>query len=116
MFKINLDVPRYESLVDIKTTDGRGFTPDELAEQCVQKIISVSDNAHPGVRDQARAFSKHIEKLIAYYMRQAIRSDRTTVYNALNDAGHPELAELIRRLYHGLYWKLHVYFFQERAS
>jgi len=31
-------------------------------------------------------------------MRQAIHSDRTTVYNALNDAGHPELAELIRRL------------------
>ena len=32
-------------------------------------------------------------------MREAIKSDRTTVYNAINDAGHPELAELIRRLY-----------------
>jgi len=31
-------------------------------------------------------------------MREAIRSDRTTVYNALKDAGHPKLAELIRRL------------------
>jgi hypothetical protein len=31
-------------------------------------------------------------------MRQAIRSDRTTVYNTLKDAGHPDLAELIRRL------------------
>ena len=98
MFELNLNVPQYENLVDIKTTSNRGFTPDELAEQCVQKIISVSDNAHPGVRDQARAFSKHIEKLIAYYMRQSIRSDRTSVYNALNDAGHPELAELIRKL------------------
>jgi len=98
MFKINLDVPQNENLVEIRTTEGRGFTPDELSEQCVQKIISVSDDTHPAVRDQARAFSKHIEKLIAYYMRQAIRSDRTTVYNALNDAGHPELAELIRRL------------------
>jgi hypothetical protein len=98
MFELNLNVPQYENLVDIKTTSNRGFTPDELAEQCVQKIISVSDNAHPGVRDQARAFSKHIERLIAYYMRQSIRSDRTSVYNALNDAGHPELAELIRKL------------------
>lgn len=98
MFKINLDVPQNENLVEIRTTEGRGFTPDELAEQCVQKIISVSDDTHPAVRDQARAFSKHIEKLIAYYMRQAIRSDRTTVYNALKDAGHPDLAELIRRL------------------
>ena len=98
MFKIDVSVPQTESLVSINTTDNPGFTPEELAEQCVEKVISVSDNAHPGIRDQARAFSKHIEKLVAYYMRQAIRSDRTTVYNALNDAGHPELAELIRRL------------------
>jgi hypothetical protein len=98
VFKINLDIPQNASLVDVKTTDGRGFTPEELAEQCVQKLISVSDNAHPGIRDQARAYSKHIETLVAYYMRQAIRSDRTTVQNVLKDAGHPELAELIRRL------------------
>ena len=98
MFEFKLDVPKDQPIVDVRTTDKRGFTPDELAEQCVAKIISVSDTAHPGLRDQARAFSKHIEKLVAYYMRQAIRSDRTTVYNALNDAGHPELAELIRRL------------------
>jgi len=31
-------------------------------------------------------------------MKQTVRSDRTTVYNALTDAGHPELAELIRGL------------------
>ena len=84
--------------VQVHTTSNRGFTPEELAEQCMEKVISVSDNAHPGIRDQARAFSKHIEKLIAYYMREAIRSDRTTVYNALVDSGNPKLAELIRRL------------------
>ena len=98
MFELKVNVPKDESVVGVRTTENRGFTPDELAEQCVSKLISVSDNAHPGIRDQARAFSKHIEKLVAYYMRQAIRSDRTTVYNALKDAGHPDLAELIRRL------------------
>lgn len=98
MFEFKLDVPQDEPIVGVRTTENRGFTPDELAEQCVSKIISVSDSAHPGIRDQARAFSKHVEKLVAYYMRQAIHSDRTTVYNALKDAGHPELAELIRRL------------------
>jgi len=93
-----MDLPREKLLVDINTTNNRGFTPEELAEQCVKKIISISDNAHPGVRDQARAFSKDIEKLIAHYMQQAVQSDRTSVYNALTDAGHPQLAELIRRL------------------
>jgi hypothetical protein len=98
MFEFKIDVPQDESIVGVRTTKNRGFNPDELAEQCVSKIISVSNSAHPGIRDQARAFSKHVEKLVAYYMRQAIHSDRTTVYNALKDAGHPELAELIRRL------------------
>ena len=98
MFKIDVSVPQHEQIVGVRTTENRGFTPDELAEQCVEKIISVSDNAHPGIRDPTHAFSKHVEKLVAYYMRQAIRSDRTTVYNAIKDAGHPQLAELIRRL------------------
>lgn len=98
MFELKLDTPKDQPIVGVRTTNGRGFTPEELAEQCVQRIVSVSDTAHPGIRDQARAFSRHIETLVAYYMRQAILSDRTTVYNALTDAGHPELAELIRRL------------------
>jgi len=97
-FPIDLTIPRDAPVVGVRTTEGRGFTPEELAEQCVAKIISVSDTAPPGLRDQARAFSKHIEQVVASSMRQAIRSDRTTVYNALKDAGHPELAELIRRL------------------
>jgi len=98
MFELKLDLPKDSPIVGVRTTDNRGFTPNELAEQCTQKLISVSDSAHPGIRDQARAYSKHIEKLVAYYMHQAIRSDRTTVYTALKDAGHPELADLIRRL------------------
>jgi len=97
MFKLDLDVSD-EPIVSVHTTEGRGFTPDEVAERCVEKLISVSDTAHPAIRDQARAFQKHMEKVVAYYMREAIRSDRTTVYNALNDAGHPELADAIRRL------------------
>ena len=98
MFELKTNTPQNEQVVLVNTTKGRGFTPEELSEQCVQKLISVSDMAPPAIRDQARAFSKHIETLVAYYMRQAIRSDRTSVYNALNDAGHPELADLIRRL------------------
>jgi hypothetical protein len=95
---LNFELPQHESVVTVQTTNNRGFTPEELAQDCVGKIISVSDTALPGIRDQARAFERHMEKVVAYYMRQAIQSDRTTVYNALMDAGHPELAELIRRL------------------
>ena len=84
--------------VDVATTNNRGFTPEEVAQRCADKIIQVSDTAHPALRDQARAFKSDVSNVIAYYMREAIKSDRTTLYNVLMDAGHPELADLIRRL------------------
>jgi DNA-binding phage protein len=84
--------------VEIQTTNNRGQTPEEVAERCVNKIIGVSNNAHPAIREQAIAFRKEMEKVVAIYMRQAIKSDRTTVYNAIKDSGNPKLAEYIRRM------------------
>tara|TARA_R100001224_G_scaffold86724_2_gene55806 strand:- start:35 stop:328 length:294 start_codon:yes stop_codon:yes gene_type:complete len=84
--------------VQIQTTNNRGQTPEEVAERCVNKIIGISDNAHPAIKDQAHAYRKEMEKIIAIYMKQAIKSDRTTVYNAIKDSGNPKLAEYIRRM------------------
>ena len=84
--------------VDIQTTNNRGQTPEEVAERCVNKLIGISNNAHPAIKEQAHAYRKEMEKIIAIYMRQAIKSDRTTVYNAIKDSGNPKLAEYIRRM------------------
>lgn len=94
---LNMSLPS-GVIVDVHTTSGRGFTPEEVAARCVEKLISVSDSAHPAIQMQARAFKSNIEKVVAQYMREAIQSDRTTVYNALVDAGRPDLAQLVRRL------------------
>lgn len=83
---------------EVYTTDNRGFTPEELAERCADKIISISDSADPALKAQAHAFRKQVVQVVTLYLKEAVRCDRTTVYNALNDAGQPELAELIRRL------------------
>ena len=98
MNAIGMDIRRDAQIVGVHTTNGRGFTPEEVASRCADKLIHVSDSAPREIADQARAFKAQIEKTVAHYMREAIASDRTTVYNALMDAGHPELAELIRRL------------------
>jgi uncharacterized protein CbrC (UPF0167 family) len=95
---LGMDLPRDTPVVSVQTTSGRGFTPEEVAARCADKLIFVSDSAPREIADQARAFKSHIEKVVAHYMREAIASDRTTIYNALKDAGHPELAELIKRL------------------
>lgn len=85
-------------VVQVHTTSKRGFTPDEVAKRCADKLISVSDTAVPEIRDQAIAYRKEIEKLLTFYMKEAINSDRTTVYHAIVDAGFPDLAKAIRRL------------------
>ena len=92
-----MDIPK-TPIVQVHTTSGRGFTPEEVAARCADRLMHVADSAPLAIREQARAFKDHIENVVAIYMREAIASDRTTVYNALNDAGHPGLAELIRRL------------------
>jgi hypothetical protein len=94
---MKLDLPSGFS-IGVRTTEGRGFTPEELAQQCAEKVVGVSSTAHPAIRDQAIAFQKQISSLIEAYLNQAVLSDRTTVYNALTEAGHPDLADLIRRL------------------
>lgn len=94
---LNIDLPK-DFKVSVLTTHNRGFTPEEIASQCADNIVSVSASAHPAIRDQAMAFKMLIERVLVNYLKQAVASDRTTVYNALKDAGHPELAELIRRL------------------
>ena len=97
MFKMQFDMTD-TPVVTVQTTEGRGFTPDEVAERCVAKMISVADTAHPAFRDQAKPYNMNMEKVVAFYMREAIRIDRTTVYTALVDAVLPDSPDAIRRL------------------
>ena len=84
--------------VGVRTTNNRGFTPEEVAELCVDRLMIVSNDAPPAIKDQALALKERMKAVIAVYMKQAIQSDRTTVYNAINDAGHKKLAEYIRKM------------------
>ena len=91
---IDLEVGNFE----VATTLNKGHDPEFWAEQATKRIVSVGSNAHPLIAQQAEAFKQNMESVVAFYMKEAIKSDRTTVYNALKKAGHVELAEMIRRL------------------
>lgn len=79
----------------VQSTSGRGFTPEEISERALDKIIYIGKETHPAIRDQAEAFKEHIRAVLVFYMKEAIQSDRTTVANRLTEAGHPELTNLL---------------------
>jgi hypothetical protein len=81
--------------VVVMTTNNRGFTPEEVAERALDKIIYVGGNCHPAIRDQAEAFRENIRQILVFYMNEAIHSDRTTIAARLREAGHPELIKLL---------------------
>lgn len=77
------------------TVSGRGFTPEELAEMALEKIVYVGEGSHPVIREQAEAFKTQIRAVLVRYMRQAVTSHNTTLANRLREAGHPELVKLL---------------------
>jgi hypothetical protein len=85
-------------VVTVTTTSNRGETPEEVALRCVNKLISVSDSAPQEIREQALAYRAVLLRVVTAYMKEAVTNDRLTVYNALVDAGHPQLAAAIQKL------------------
>ena len=79
----------------VATTSNRGFTPEELARQARNKIIAVSADADPAIRDQANAFGQQVERVMLQYLRQAAKSQRTTDAAKITQAGFPQLAKIL---------------------
>lgn len=84
-------------LGDIKafSVSGRGFTPEEIAEMALEKIVYIGEGSHPVIRDQAEAFRNQIRAVLVRHMKQVVTSHNTTLANRLRDAGHPELIKLL---------------------
>lgn len=81
--------------VTVVATDGRGATPEELAERALNKIVFVGSNAHPAIRDQAEAFRDSIRQVLVYYMQEAVRSHNVTLANKFRRAGHADLIPIL---------------------
>ena len=83
--------------VMVQTTHHRGLNAEEVAERAVDRIISVGENSHPVIRDQAAAFRDQIRAVVTFYIKEAIKNDRATLAIRLRDAGHPELVAMLEK-------------------
>ena len=80
---------------DVQTTSFGGMTPEQVAELALAKIIHVGENANPLLKEQALAYKDSIRQVLVHYMKQAIKSNHTTIANKLHQAGHSELTKLL---------------------
>ena len=81
--------------VRVMTASGRGFTPEEIAERAVDRIISIGDTTCPELAVQARAFKQELNRTLVFYLKEMVSSHNTTLTHRLNEAGHHELVRLL---------------------
>lgn len=84
--------------VDVMTTSDGCHPPEFWAKRASERIMSVSENAPPAIRDQALAFRQQIEAVVLHYIKEAVKDNNSMVSNKLTDAGYSQLADSLRRL------------------
>ncbi len=82
----------------VVTTNNTGLTVDFWAGRCAEKIVTVADESDAIIAQQARAYREDIKHVVRAYMENAIKSNRTTLYNLFLQQGHRDMAEILRRL------------------
>ena len=84
--------------VVVATTQNKGHDPEFWAKAASDRIVSVGGNCHPLIAQQAEAFKQSVETTVSFYIKDAIKSDRTTLIAELESQGHADMASIIRSL------------------
>ena len=84
--------------VFVSASSNGGHSPEQVAELCVNRLITISDTAPPELAQQARAFREQMLAVVLHYVKLAATEDRATVCLHLEQAGQAQLAEHIRGL------------------
>ncbi len=84
--------------VVVATTQDKGHDPEFWAKAASDRIVSVGGNCHPLIAQQAEAFKQSVETTVSFYIKEAIKSDRTTLIAELERQGHADMASIIRSL------------------
>ena len=80
------------------TTNNRGHTVEEVAAMATERLVSISDTAPEPIKEQAHLFKDATQKVIFYYMNEAVKNHICTICNQLEKQCHKDLANIIRRL------------------
>jgi len=84
--------------VNVMTSNEGGLTNEQIADLAVDKIVSISNDAPPHIRQQANQFREHLKNVLYHYLLLARNEERGSIIQALRSSGQKETAEYIRRL------------------
>jgi len=84
--------------VFVVTTENGGHAPEFWAQTIADRIVSVGGNCHPAIAQQAEEFKEAVRATALHYIKEAIKSDRTTLTAEFERQGHKDMADIIRRL------------------
>ena len=93
----NVNVSQLGSVV-VKTSEQGGLSNEQIADLAVDKIASVSEDAPPHLKEQAKLFKEQLKGIIHHYLLLARKEERASIIHALRSSGQKETAEYIRRL------------------
>ena len=79
----------------VVTTSNGGHPPEYYAERITERLVRVSENAPPVIRDQAMAYREAIAAVVLTGVRGAILSNQTTIIARLRKAGMEDAANLV---------------------
>lgn len=82
----------------VMMTSGRGLDASELTAMALNKLVFVGPDVPLEIRAQAEAYKDKIAAVLHFYLTQAQKSQNTTIYNVLLEAGETSAAELVRSL------------------
>lgn len=60
--------------VNVVTSNNGPLTPSQWAKLAADKIMYVGNQTEGPIRDQALAYKAHIEKIVEYYISEAVKS------------------------------------------
>ena len=84
--------------VNVMTSDQGGLTNEQISDLAVDKIVSISNDAPPHIRQQANQFREHLKKVLYHYLLLARKEERASIVHILRSNGQKATAEYIRRL------------------
>lgn len=84
--------------IKVFTTANRGFTPEEIADRTLEKIIYVGEKSHPLIVEQAKAFKESIREVLVNSLQEAQSAAKTDICAKLAQNGYQSLSQIIRGL------------------